>query len=215
MIEVIDEKVILFFKIKGIICKLKKCKMEKFIFAFFSLFITLDPVGVIPVFVGYTRSLSEQKRKKILLLSIFTCFFLGIIFLFCGEFLFSCLKISLGDFLIASGLILLVFSITEFIGAAQIKLEEDIAIVPLTIPMLAGPAFLTAVMVSKSYYGSIITLVALISNMVVATVILYFGQQISRFLGKAGIKGFIKILSLFLAALGIKFIREGIYQFLK
>ena len=190
--------------------------MEKFIASLLSLFITLDPVGTIPFYVSYTHNFTKERKNRILFISISICFVVGVLFLYFGEFLFKFLKILFSDFLIASGIILLIFSITEFIGASQFKVEEEeLAIVPLAIPLLAGPAFLTTILISKKFYGTGITLICLFLNTVFAYFILFYSQNISHAIGKTGIKGLIKILSLFLAALGIKFIREGIEQIIK
>jgi multiple antibiotic resistance protein len=189
--------------------------MEKFIASLLSLFITLDPVGTIPYYLTYTHSFTEEKKHRILFISISVCFFVSVLFLYFGEFLFKYLKISFSDFLIASGIILLIFSVTEFIGASQFKVEEEMAIVPLAIPLLAGPAFLTTILISKKFYGTIITLICLFLNLTFAYIILFYSQKISHSIGKTGIKGLVKILSLFLASLGIKFIREGIEQIIK
>ncbi|MCM8771821.1 MAG: MarC family protein [Candidatus Omnitrophica bacterium] len=190
--------------------------MGKFIASLFSLFITLDPIGTIPFYIGYTHSFPDEKRNKILFISISVCFFIGVLFLYFGEFLFKYLKISFSDFLIASGIILLIFSITEFIGTSQFKVEdEELCIVPLAIPLLAGPAFLTTILISKNFYGTGITLICLFLNIIFAYIILFFSQKITHAIGKTGIKGIIKILSLFLASLGIKYIREGIGQIIK
>ncbi|MGB9676978.1 MAG: MarC family protein, partial [Candidatus Ratteibacteria bacterium] len=161
--------------------------------------------------IAYTHKFDLKKKKEVLFISILICFIIGVLFLHFGEFLFKYLKISFSDFLIASGIILLIFSITEFIGVNQFKVEEEeLAVVPLAIPLLAGPAFLTTILISKNFYGRQITLISLFLNIVFAYFILYFSQKISDVIGKTGIKGLIKILSLFLAALAIKFIREGI-----
>jgi len=190
--------------------------MEKFIASLLSLFITLDPVGTIPFYVSYTHNFTKERKNRILFISISVCFIIGILFLYFGEFLFKILKISFSDFLIASGIILLIFSVTEFIGVSQFKVEEEeIAIVPLAIPLLAGPAFLTTILISKKFYGVQITLICLFLNITFAYFILFYSQKLFQTIGKIGIKGLIKILSLFLAALGIKFIREGIEQIIK
>lgn len=190
--------------------------MEKFIASLLSLFITLDPIGTIPFYLTYTHSFSNERKNRVLLISISVCFIIGVLFLYFGEFLFKYLKISFNDFLIASGIILLIFSITEFIGVSQFKVEEEeLAIVPLAIPLLAGPAFLTTILISKNFYGTIITLICLFLNVVFAFFILFYSQKILDAIGKTGIKGLIKIFSLFLASLGIKFIREGIEKILR
>ncbi|MCM8786394.1 MAG: MarC family protein [Candidatus Omnitrophica bacterium] len=190
--------------------------MEKFIASLLSLFITLDPIGTIPFYISFTGKLTKEKINRILFTSIFICFIISLLFLYFGEFLFKYLKISFSDFLIASGIILLIFSITEFIGATQFEREEeDIAIVPLAIPLLAGPAFLTTILISKKFYGTEITLLCIFLNMIFAYIILFYAQKISNAIGKIGIKGLIKILTLFLAALGVKFIRQGIEQIVK
>ncbi|MFN4226663.1 MAG: MarC family protein [Candidatus Ratteibacteria bacterium] len=189
--------------------------MEKFIASLLSLFITLDPIGTIPFYISFTGKLTRNKVNRTLFTSILICFIISLLFLYFGEFLFKYLKISFSDFLIASGIILLIFSITEFIGASQFKNEEDIAIVPLAIPLLAGPAYLTTILISKNFYGTEITLLCIFLNMIFAYIILFYSQKISNAIGKVGIKGIIKIITLFLAALGVKFIRQGVEQIIK
>ncbi|RKY30433.1 MAG: hypothetical protein DRP67_04485 [Candidatus Omnitrophota bacterium] len=191
--------------------------MNKFLPSFFSLFITLDVIGNIPFFIVFTQSFDSKKRRRIITITLITTFISSIVFIYVGEVIFKWLRISLGDFLIASGVILIVFSIVEFLGVSRFeeKSEEDIAIVPLAIPLFAGPAFLTTVLISKALYGYPITFLSLILNIFLAWIILNLCERIVEFFGKSAVKAIAKIMSLFLAGLGINFIKMGIIEILK
>jgi len=191
--------------------------MEKLIASFISLFITMDAVGSIPFFLSLTEKFSEKTRKKVVFMSLLTVILVTVFFIYLGNIIFSWLKISFSDFLVASGLVLLIFSILEFTSNSrrQKRDAEDIAVVPLAVPLLAGPAFLTTALISRTLYGEIPTLVSILVNIVCSGIILFASEKIIKFLGKQGLTAFSKIVSLFLAALGVNFIRMGILQMMK
>ena len=191
--------------------------MEKLIASFISLFITMDAVGSIPFFLSLTEKFSEKTRKKVVFMSLLTVILVTVFFIYLGNIIFSWLKISFSDFLVASGLVLLIFSILEFTSNSrrQKRDAEDIAVVPIAVPLLAGPAFLTTALISRTLYGEIPTLVSILVNIVCSGIILFASEKIIKFLGKQGLTAFSKIVSLFLAALGVNFIRMGILQMMK
>jgi multiple antibiotic resistance protein len=191
--------------------------MEKLLASFMSLFITMDAIGAIPFFLSLTENFSRKIRKEVILMSLVTVILVTLFFIYLGNIIFSWLKVSFADFLIASGLVLLIFSILEFLSVPRVRTHkaDEIAVVPLGVPLLAGPAFLTTSLISRTLYGDINTLVSIFINVIIAGIVFFLSEKIIKFLGKPGLTGFSKIVSLFLASLGVNFIIMGITQIIK
>ncbi len=191
--------------------------MEKFLASFISLFITMDAVGAIPFFLSLTEGFPHKTRKEVIFMSLITAVLVTLFFIYLGNIIFSWLKVSFADFLVASGLVLLIFSILEFLSVPRLRSHkaDEIAVVPLGVPLLAGPAFLTTALISRTLYGDINTLLSIFINVFIAGIVFFLSEKIIKFLGKPGLTGFTKIVSLFLATLGVNFIIMGITQIIK
>ena len=185
---------------------------------FIPLFIAIDPVGVLPIFVSLTADLEEGKRKSIVWESIIAGFFLAVSFLFLGKSFLRILGIEKEDFLIAGGVILFILGVYDLIFPEKRKgfttsLIEGV--VPLGVPLLVGPAVLTTILLLVDNYGILPTFFSLTLNLLLAGIFLIKSRFIVKLLGRRGIKVISKLMSLILSALGIRLIREGFSIFLK
>jgi multiple antibiotic resistance protein len=131
--------------------------------------------------------------------------------------LFQWLGITIGDFMIAGGAILFSLAIIDLINPAKKRRvpDHDLGVVPLGTPLIAGPAVLTTSMLIVSGYGLIATMIALLSNILVAGLILRGSIFLTRILGAAGSKALSKITSLLPAAIAVMLIRKGFEEFLR
>src|SRR3712207_4244067 len=128
---------------------------EKFLVAFIPLFVAIDPIGLIACFMGFVPNASREHRQKQGLLGIVTGFLVAIGFIFLGRFIFKALGISVADFQVAGGLILLGLAGRELIGGHEGPSDDDreFGVVPLGMPLIAGPALLTALLLLVDTVG--------------------------------------------------------------
>jgi len=186
--------------------------MKHFILCFIPLFVAMDAIGVLPIFMGFTEHLKKNEKRKILTQSIITAFLIGIVFLFLGKLIFRILGILVADFKIAGGLVLLAISLRDILQYEKAhKIPSDtIGAVPIGTPLITGPAVLTTIIILLDSYGIVVTISAFVVNLFIVWLSFSYATAISNFLGKAGSKAFSKIASLLLAAIAIMMMRKGI-----
>ena len=124
---------------------------------------------------------------------------------------FSALGITVADFQIAGGLILLILATRELVtfGPQDRGGADEFGIVPLGMPLIAGPALLTALLILIDTVGVVFTLVSLVVNLAIVAVALCNADRFSRWMGKQGLRGISKIIALLLAAIAVSLIRRG------
>jgi multiple antibiotic resistance protein len=184
---------------------------EKFFVAFIPVFVAIDPIGLIALFMGLGTSSSPQQRKHQAFLGIFTGLGVAIGFIFLGKIIFSALGITVADFQIAGGLILLILATRELVtfGPPDRGGGDEFGIVPLGMPLIAGPALLTALLILIDTVGIVFTLVSLLVNLAIVAIALCNADRFSRWMGKQGLRGVSKIIALLLAAIAVSLIRRG------
>jgi multiple antibiotic resistance protein len=184
---------------------------EKFFVAFIPVFVAIDPIGLVALFMGLGPGASPQQRKHQAFLGIFTGLGVAIGFIFLGKIIFSALGITVADFQIAGGLILLILATRELVsfGPAGGGGGDEFGIVPLGMPLIAGPALLTALLILIDTVGIVFTLVSLLVNLAIVAVALCNADRFSRWMGKQGLRGVSKIIALLLAAIAVSLIRRG------
>ena len=178
------------------------------------LLVAVDPLGVIPVFVGMTARLSPRRRLKVSLEAVGTGLIVCVGFMFLGNIVFRFLRIADTDFRIAGGVILLVLAVLDLVivGKPSVHEEELDGIVPLGMPLIAGPAAMTTVLVlaGNPELGYAWTLVGLAITFVILTTGLLFSDRIVRLMGPNTLKALSKLVMVLLAAIAVNFIRTGI-----
>ena len=184
---------------------------EKFFVAFIPVFVAIDPIGLVALFMGLGPSASPQQRKHQAFLGIFTGLGVAIGFIFLGKIIFSALGITVADFQIAGGLILLILATRELVsfGPPDRGGGDEFGIVQLGMPLIAGPALLTALLILIDTVGIVFTLVSLLVNLAIVAVALCNADRFSRWMGKQGLRGVSKIIALLLAAIAVSLIRRG------
>jgi multiple antibiotic resistance protein len=185
--------------------------VEKFLLAFIPVFVAIDPLGLVAVFMGLGTSGSPENRRHQALLGIFTGLLVAIGFIFLGRVIFSALGITVADFQVAGGLILLVLAIRELVGFGPHDRggTDEFGVVPLGMPLIAGPALLTALLILVDSVGLIFTVVSLLVNLGIVAIALCNADRFARWMGKQGLRGVSKIIALLLAAIAISLIRRG------
>lgn len=191
--------------------------LQNFLLSFIPLFVAIDIIGTSPIFLGFTHGISSKQRKKLIVDAMITAFVVAIIFLFLGKAILGFLGITINDFRIAGGLILLILSVNDILTSSDKRRtpQGDIGIVPLGIPLIMGPAALATILILNDKYGFVSTITSMLVNFAIIGIVLFNVKWVTKLIGEGGSKAFAKIASLFLAAYAIMMIREGITQVLK
>ncbi len=193
----------------------KELKMDHLLLAFIPMFFAMDPLGILVIFVGLTSSLTPEQKHKTIVQSLMTATLLAFGFIFLGKAIFNFLGISMGDFMIAGGLILFCLSIVDMLsqpGEVSKSRSSDLGSVPLGTPLIVGPAVLTMALMLMNQYGPGIALTAVLSNILIVAIVLFLSDKLIRILGTNGSKALSKVMSLLLAAIGVMMIRKGIIE---
>ncbi len=184
--------------------------LQKFLIAFIPVFVAVDPIGLIALFIGLGASTSPENRRHQALLGIFTSLCVAIGFIFLGKLIFDALGITVSDFQVAGGLILLVLAVREIVGAHHERsVGEEFGVVPLGMPLIAGPALLTSLLILIDTVGIFMTMLSLIVNLGLVAIGLCNADRFTRRLGKQGLRGVSKLIALLLAAIAVSLIRRG------
>lgn len=186
--------------------------ITKFLIAFIPIFVAIDAVGMVAIFIGLGASVEKKRRQQEALLGIGTALAISVGFMFLGKLVFKALGITVADFQVAGGLLLLVFAVRDLldIGGEKRTTAESFGIVPLGMPLIAGPALLTALLVLTDSVGVSYTLLSLIVNLVIVAVVFRYADRLTKIMGKQGINGISKLVSLLLAAIAVSLIRRGL-----
>lgn len=186
---------------------------------FVPLFVAMDSVGNLPVFLSLTRDKEVSEHSRTVRLAIFTALGLGLGFAFIGKAIFLLLGIEVADFLVAGGIILLVLSIKDLVTGKMIETPglsaaEMVGVVPLGTPLIVGPAVLTTLLVLIEQYFVIIVVVSFVLNLAIQWLLLRQANRIVAFLGNTGVTAISKIVMLLLAAIAVRMIRQGVVAIL-
>ena len=183
---------------------------------FVPLFVAIDVLGILPIFVSFTGEMTSSERRSVICQSTLTAFLVSIGFVAAGKSVFSLVGILVSDFKIAGGILLFVISIVDLIFPEKTRTfpKETIGVVPIGIPLIVGPAVLTLLLIIVHTYGYVSTLFCLILNLLVVWFVFDQSHWIMRLLKEGGAKGIAKVFSLLLAAFAMMMIRIGIKEWL-
>lgn len=186
-------------------------KFKDILLAFIPIFVAVDAIGVLPIFISLTEEVKQQQRIKIIAQSMLTAVCVAVAFIFLGKAVFKALGITIGDFMVAGGAILFCLAITDIINPMKRRRmpAEELGAVPLGTPLIVGPAVLTTSMIIISEYGLTATLISVVVNIMLAGIIFSGAEAVMKVLGEAGTKVLSKIMSLLLAAIAVMLIRKG------
>lgn len=188
---------------------------DNFLLIFIPLFVAIDGLGLLPIFLTMTQELDREARKKVIRHSVITAFLVALTFIFLGEFIFKALGITVNDFSIAGGIILLIIAVTDIIKTHDYKgfVSTSIGVVPIGTPLITGPATLTTCLILVGNYGYLPVIFSLVVNLIIVWIIFNQADLIKKVIGVDGLRALGKIISLLLAAIAIKLIRVGIANF--
>lgn len=188
--------------------------MKEFLLCFVPLFVAVDAIGVLPMFIALTEKLSPARVGRVIAQSVLTAAGVGTAFLFGGPALLRALGVGIPDFMIAGGSLLFVISLRDMLAGDKMQSHVDptsVGAVPIGVPLITGPAVLTTSALLLSHHGAWTTVSALWANVLIAGCVFLFAAPLRRFLGSAGTKTLSKIASLLLAAIAVMMVRRGVF----
>lgn len=195
-------------------------KLANFMFvAFLSLFTIIDPIGNVPIFLSLT-SKSPEAKSRIAFRAVTVAFAIFVAIIISGSLIFNFLGISMAALKISGGIIIFLYALDMLRGedttddASAYDTKKDIAIIPLAIPLLAGPGSITTVIVLSSRIDNItgyfiLTLMCALI-MMLTWLIFARSEAIHKLLGERGITITNKIMGLLIAAVAVQFVLDGI-----
>lgn len=189
--------------------------LEPYILTFIPIFVAVDAIGNLPLFISLVEGSGKRQRHKIIVDSVATATFVGILFMFIGKAVLRFIGITIPDFQIAGGALLFIISMRLLLpGATKVLLsnghDKDVGVFPLGTPLITGPAVLTTTLIMVDSFGPIPTFVALVINMLIVWITLKKADLIIKLMGVSGARAFSKIMYILLAAIGVMMIRKGV-----
>ncbi len=184
-----------------------------------TLILVMDPLGNIPVFLAILNKVAPERRQKIILRETFIAFIILTAFLFFGKYILKGMQISEPALSIAGGIILFLIAIHMIFPQEndnqRIKQIGEPFIVPLAIPLIAGPSTLTMVMLFANQQPRHIWLwmLALFIAWFVCTVILVFANRLRRFFGERGLIAIERLMGMILTTMAVQMFLTGVGQF--
>ena len=197
--------------------------MELILSSVVTLILIMDPFGNIPLFITALKKVSPERRRFVLLRELGIATLIMVTFLFAGGKALDLLDIQQYSMGISGGIILfimslkLVFNSLEDENAKHERKDEEPFIVPLAIPLIAGPATLSMLLIfSATPGGNVwIILVALLIASFINSAILLLSFPISNMLGKRGLIAVERLTGMLLVLMSVNMVMNGIAEFLK
>jgi multiple antibiotic resistance protein len=204
--------------------------LEFAIATFAAIFAIVNPIGNIPLFSAVTEGYSPELKRKIIIKTCLVTFGVLTGFGIFGQYVFLVYGITIPAFKIAGGILLFSVAFSMMQGQrSRAKMseeenldamsKEDIGVVPLGIPLFAGPGAITTVMIYISYatrandlFDLTSVFVSIIATTLISYVLLTYSQRIFERMGRGGALAFSRIMGLLLAAVAVSFVMSGIFE---
>ena len=185
--------------------------------AFIPLFVAIDPFGMVPIFLAVTATMTPKQRRRVTFEAVGAATIIALSFMFLGHAIFRFLSITEDDFRIAGGILLLVLAIMDLLIPGKPAVDEPhiVGIVPLAMPLIAGPATLTTTLVLTGRHGYAATALALAVNFLLLLAALLASGWIARLVGVNALRALSKLVMVFLAAIAVNLIRVGVTEALR
>ena len=208
--------------------------LDNLLNAFITLFVTIDPIGNAPLFLGLTVGLSAAVRRAIAIRGSVISFAILTLFAITGTTILDAIGITIDAFRIAGGLLLFVTAFEMIYGQRQERRKEttsaamadhaaNLAVFPLAIPLLAGPGTISATILltsqfsaesSGNHWVATLSLVAVIAVLMILTAaVLVTAELLDKYIGNTAKLVLTRLLGVLLAALSVQYIADGVLAF--
>ncbi|KZM49752.1 MarC family protein [Labrenzia sp. OB1] len=209
--------------------------LDYFINAFATLFVTIDPVGLAPMFLAVTAGMNRADRQRVAIRAVLTAAAILLVFYATGQTVLTVLGISVTAFRVSGGILLFLIAIEMIFGKRQERKAEtaekavettdahrrtinELAIFPLAIPLISGPAAISAIILLSGEapdtlaYAGLGGVIAVILASCLGAFLL--ADKIERLLGDTAQLVITRLLGVLLAALSVQFVADGVLAFM-
>ncbi|MBI2742527.1 MAG: NAAT family transporter [Chlamydiales bacterium] len=180
----------------------------------FALFLLLDPIGNVPLFLTILKDFSAARRRAIIIREMCIALVVIIAFNFVGDGILTLLSVKEYTTMMAGGIILFLISLKmifpEKTSEADLMPRKEPYIVPLAIPLVAGPAVLAAVMIFSKNHSYAITIPAIFIAWAVSALILLASTHLKKFMGDRGIIALERLMGLILTLIAVQMFLGGV-----
>ncbi|WP_146345267.1 MarC family protein [Phaeobacter marinintestinus] len=193
--------------------------------AFVTLFVIVDPIGLMPLFIALTQGMTPQQRNAIAFRSCGVAAILLTLFAISGEAVLGFVGISMPAFRVAGGILLFITAL-DMLFERRTKRREDQAeeedhndpsVFPLAIPLIAGPGSIASIILLAGQQPGLLGLASVLGVMVAVLVLVFvlfrLGSHFERLLGRTVINVVTRLLGMLLAALSVQFVLDGLRAF--
>ena len=193
--------------------------MDEFISSVITLALVMDGFGNIPLFITALKKVAPERRKTVLLRELGIALLIMVAFLFLGKWFLNAFGIHEYSLSIAGGIILFIISVKLVFGGEEEPKndpkEDEPFVVPLAIPLVAGPAALSMVMITAAQQSNkLITLGAVIVASLINSAILMSSFPLSNLLGKRGLIAIERLTGMILILMSVDMVMGGISSFM-
>lgn len=185
-----------------------------------TLFLIMDPLGNLPVFVSILKGIDPKRQQQIILRELCFALLIMLFFLFAGESMLSFLHLKQESVSIAGGIILFIIAIKMIFpqpgGISGLEEGEEPFLVPIAVPMMAGPSILASlILFTNQFPTQLMELsIALIIAWVASALILMFSGVFNRLLGERGLKAMERLMGMLLVMIAVQMLLDGIGEYL-
>lgn len=199
-------------------CKEPYC-MDSFISSVITLVLVMDGFGNIPLFIAALKKVAPERRKTVLLRELGIALLIMVAFLFLGKWFLNAFGIREYSLSIAGGIILFIISIKLVFGGDEEPKndpkEDEPFVVPLAIPLVAGPAALSMVMITAAQQSNkLMTLGVVVAASLINSAILMSSFPLSNLLGKRGLIAIERLTGMILVLMSVDMVMGGISAFM-
>ena len=181
-----------------------------------ALFVVIDPIGTVPLFIALTEKLADDERKAVSKTAVITSGILLMVFAIAGTQILAIFGITIFSFMIAGGILLFIVSVellTHGIWRFGSGGSGESGVVPLAFPLLAGPGAITSVIISFQAGGLLVTLLSVTVVIGATYMILRSVNHIYKLIGRRGAMIVTRVFAVFIAAIAVQYIIEGVRHF--
>ncbi|MCL6556857.1 MAG: NAAT family transporter [Burkholderiales bacterium] len=194
-----------------------------------ALLAIVNPFGGIPVFIGATRGWPARERARTARTVALTVFLVLMLAAFLGDRLLDFFNVSIGSFMVGGGILILLLAISMLQArespirqtpeeAVEVADRQAIGVVPLGVPLLAGPGAISSVIIAAHQFrhgdllGHVLLLIPIITVTLVVWGVFLLGSRIARRLGRTGLNIVTRLMGLILAAMAVETIARGLME---
>lgn len=189
---------------------------NELLFDFVTLWVTVDPIGTVPLFLAVTKDLTLEKRRRAAIRATIIAFAILAGFLYLGQYLLDAMRIQLLAFQIAGGIVLFLFSLSMIFAESAVnrappEADHDIAVFPLAMPSIATPGALLSVVVltdnnTHNFLQETVTCGVLAFVLVATLLLMLMSNRVIHAIGRSGANILSRVMGMILAAVAVQMV---------